>query len=104
MNIIKGIMCCLLVLWKSLVDYLRSTPIVRYEQVPFDIDDHVGEEFEQEDTPFLPQSSNTESVEEKNENETKIMDKSECTSPTSLRSYVTAESTSEEDIINEVAC
>lgn len=97
-------MCCLLVVWKSLVDYLRSTPIVRYEQVPFDIDDHVGEEFEQEDTPFLPQpSNNTENVEEKNENETKIMDQSECTSPTSLRSYITAESTSEEDI-NEVAC
>lgn len=91
-------MCCVLLVWKSLVAHLRGKPIVRYEQVPFDIDDHIGEEFEREDDPLIPSTcSNTE---EKEEYETKL----KCKSPSSISSispYVTAES-SEEDV-HEVA-
>ena len=108
-------MCCVLLVWKSLVAHLRGKPIVRYEQVPFDIDDHIGEEFEREDDPLIPSRicSNTEEKEEEEEEEKEEEDEEEeeeyetklkCKSPSSVSSittYVTAES-SEEDV-HEVA-
>ena len=101
-------MCCVLLVWKSLVAHLRGKPIVRYEQVPFDIDDHIGEEFEREDDPLIPSRicSNTEEKEEEEKEEEKeeYETKLKCKSPSSVSSitpYVTAES-SEEDV-HEVA-
>ena len=100
-------MCCVLLVWKSLVAHLRGKPIVRYEQVPFDIDDHIGEEFEREDDPLIPSRicSNTEEEEEEKEEEKEEYEtKLKCKSPSSVSSittYVTAES-SEEDV-HEVA-
>ena len=100
-------MCCILLVWKSLVAHLRGKPIVRYEQVPFDIDDHIGEEFEREDDPLIPLRicSNTEEKQEQEEKEKIEETNLKCKSPSSVNSitsYVTAESSEEE--VNEVAC
>ena len=44
---------CIQCFWEWLVQHLRKKPIIRYEQVPFDIDDHIEEEFVQETTRLL---------------------------------------------------
>ena len=47
-------MCvCIQCFWEWLVEHLKKKPIIRYEQVPFDIDDHVEEELAQETAQLL---------------------------------------------------
>jgi hypothetical protein len=47
-------MCvCIQCFWEWLVEHLKKKPIIRYEQVPFDIDDHVEEELAQETVQLL---------------------------------------------------
>lgn len=47
-------MCvCIQCFWEWLVEHLKKKPIIRYEQVPFDIDDHVEEELSQETAQLL---------------------------------------------------
>ena len=54
-------MCvCIQCFWEWLVQHLRKKPIIRYEQVPFDIDDHIEEEFVQETTRLLTPESDGE--------------------------------------------
>lgn len=44
---------CIQCFWEWLIQHLKKKPIIRYEQVPFDIDDHIEEEFVQETTRLL---------------------------------------------------
>lgn len=61
-------MCvCIQCFWEWLVQHLKKKPIIRYEQVPFDIDDHVEEELVQETTRLLVSESESDDMESFNE-------------------------------------
>lgn len=93
-------MCvCIQCFWEWLVQYLKRKPIIRYEQVPFDIDDHIEEEFVQETTQLLSPEFDSESDEAEESMRQKEHGKCEMSveltsqSHMTLTPYVTAEST-----------
>ena len=95
-------MCvCIQCFWEWLIQHLKKKPIIRYEQVPFDIDDHIEEDYVQETTRFLTPDTDCDCDEKTNVGTKRVLVEEKAVELTSqslmpLTPDVTAESTDNE--------